>query len=559
MQMLEDFMVPWFVDKYKEHGSIKAVARNEKISYRQARKLYVMAVDEGLMDQQPVGAKPKEQLKKPEPTIEGRLKATETKPYELPKKGQVKRYLFSSAQNNTHIHKPFWENLLVLSDFYEAEIHIGRFAYIKSGLGAKGDKAGWTKKPRETLYGADSLIWDDAIKPYIHDERWEVAPGLVWCGEWQKLPTAVNPLTGFSAYTGRKSGIFPHNKLVMESVPSGKFEATKFNYTTGTVTHRNYIQKGAGLKAEFHHCYGALLVEVDSDGDWFTRQINADSEGTIYDLEVRVHKGEITFGNRVEAINWGDLHSIRTDPMVRRLMDDMLQTLNPKYQLIHDLLDFRARNHHEIKDPFKMYQRYVECEDNVEAEVESTFRHINMLCQFNPDTQTLVVSSNHNDALHRWLKEADWKKDPVNMGFFLKCSMIVTEAIKDQNYNFHLLEHLYRELFKKIDENLTFLQEDESFVICEDANGGIECGMHGHLGPNGSRGGFRAFAKMGRKANIGHTHTAGIHEGVYTAGTASELDMEYNRGPSSWSHSHILTYPNGKRAIVTMWNGKWRA
>src|SRR3546814_337856 len=83
--------------------------------------------------------------------------------------------------------------------------------------------------------------------------------------------------------------------------------------------------------------------------------------------------------------------------------------------------------------------------------------------------------------------------------------------------------------------------------------------MHGHLGPNGARGGAAAFAKMGRKANVGHSHQAGIYDGIFTAGTSSNLDMGYNRGPSSWSHSDVLTYKNGKRTIITHWNGKWRA
>jgi hypothetical protein len=36
--------------------------------------------------------------------------------------------------------------------------------------------------------------------------------------------------------------------------------------------------------------------------------------------------------------------------------------------------------------------------------------------------------------------------------------------------------------------------------------------------------------------------------------------MGYNKGPSSWSHSHVITYPNGKRSIITLQkNGNWRA
>ena len=116
--------------------------------------------------------------------------------------------------------------------------------------------------------------------------------------------------------------MLPHVKVAMESVPSGKFEATKFNYTTGTVTQRNYIQRKEGLKAEFHHCYGALLVEVDSDGDWFVRQLNADSEGTLHDLRLRVKDGVVTSGNVAEAIFWGDIHVARLTDMVQYLAWD---------------------------------------------------------------------------------------------------------------------------------------------------------------------------------------------------------------------------------------------
>jgi hypothetical protein len=35
--------------------------------------------------------------------------------------------------------------------------------------------------------------------------------------------------------------------------------------------------------------------------------------------------------------------------------------------------------------------------------------------------------------------------------------------------------------------------------------------------------------------------------------------MKYNKGMSSWSHSHIITYENGKRAMLTVRNGKYRA
>jgi hypothetical protein len=107
--------------------------------------------------------------------------------------------------------------------------------------------------------------------------------------------------------------------------------------------------------------------------------------------------------------------------------------------------------------------------------------------------------------------------------------------------------------------NVYFLPLDHSFVICPAHGGGIECGLHGDLGPNGARGNVGWFAKMGRRSNLGHSHVAGIRGGAYQAGTKSKLRLEYNHGPSAWTHSDIITHENGKRQIVTFFNGKWRA
>ena len=103
---------------------------------------------------------------------------------------------------------------------------------------------------------------------------------------------------------------------------------------------------------------------------------------------------------------------------------------------------------------------------------------------------------------------------------------------------------------------IKFLLPDETFVVQE-----VECGMHGHLGPNGSYGAPNNLSKIGMKATTGHTHVAGIYHGLYVAGTSTKLtqDWSYTTGPSAWTHSHVLLYPNGQRTVITMRAGKWRA
>lgn len=466
----------------------------------------------------------------------------------VPRKG-VRRYICTSAQNNTLVHGPTWDALCTLANHYDAEILVSRFTYNKNAFAQP-------EKPGSGMAEDTDLWYDSRLTPYISDQRVELAPGLMWCGEMNILPTAVRPLSGFETFTGRRSGIFPHVKVQLQSVPSGKEQDTKLNFTTGTVTMMNYIQKKAGLKAEFHHVFGALLVEVDRKGRWFCRQLNVDSDGVLHDLNLRI-KGDEIIESRVEAINWGDVHVAQLDPGVGELAwgkGGMLDTLRPRYQFMHDTVDFRARNHHDVGNPHAMFQRYVNGEESVRRELQDVVRFLEQSQR--EDCTVLVVDSNHDNALTRWLRESDYRRDPINAIFFLEAQLRKYRAIESNETDFHIIEWALRLL--GCPEEIEFLREDESFVILRD-RGGIECGMHGHLGPNGSRGTPRGLSRLGRRANTGHTHSTEIIDGLYVAGTSTKLDVGYNRGPSSWSHSHIVTYPNGKRAIVTMFGGAWRA
>ena len=487
--------------------------------------------------------------------VEGRVAPPKREVLPLPEKGMIARYIFTAAQSNTNVNDAVWENLTALAYVYEARILISRFTYKKEAYGVKAVKPG----KAATASDMADLWFDARIEPFVCDQSLEVAPGLVWCGEMQISPTAVRPLSGLDSYTGRASSIFPHTKIAMESVASHKTEATKFMYTTGAVTLGNYIAKKAGQKAEFHHGYGGLLVEVDSEGNWWCRQLNADGEGTIYDLSWRAKGGQVTEGNWVEGINWGDIHvgTVPTEVFEACWGErGMARALLPKYQFFHDVLDFRSQNHHDRHNPHLRFKKFLAGESDVLGEMYQVALFLQATRV--AGTKSVVVDSNHDNAFKRWLREHDYRHDPQNALVFLRAQLAVYEAIRDEDENFHIVEWQLRKIAPEL-SSVKFLRCDESFVICPDANGGIECGMHGHLGVNGARPNVHSFSKMGRKANVGHTHSASIHDGLYTAGVVGSLDQGYNAGPSSWSHSNVVTYANGKRAVVTIWGGRWRA
>jgi hypothetical protein len=489
------------------------------------------------------------------PMVQGRVKARSRQSWPIPKKkGDVFRYIFTSAQNNTYVHEGVWRSLTALAAYYGAEIHVSRFTYDLSSYGNRNVKPG-----RDKSSTADEIWYDPKLASHGLDESVEVAPGLIFCGEMNILPTAARPLSGFQAYTGRASGIFPHVKFAMEAIPNGKHEETKLNFTTGTVTQRNYIQKTAGLKAEFHHGYGGLLVEVDSDGAWFCRQLNADSEGVIYDLDLKAENGKVTSGHRVEAIVWGDIHVGRVSRETEKALwvdpASMGRVLRPKNQLMEDVLDFRARNHHEMKNFHKMLDKFYRGKDDVMEELRDVADFLANRSVL-PDCQTVVVRSNHDAALDKWLRDANYKEDLKNAKFFLRAQLAMVEAIERDDKNFLAVEWALRDLGPV---EAKFLRRDESFVLCPDAHGGIECGWHGDQGANGGRGSLTTFAKAGTKSITGDSHSPGIMDGAYRVGVTGDLDHGYNEGMSSWSNTHGVVYANGKRTLVTCRSNKWRA
>lgn len=508
----------------------KAAARND-IDGGQVRKNYRVALS--FLDAT-------DQCNKP--IVEGTYERPESK-YIV---GNKKRYVFTAAQNNTHIHLNFFKTLLTFCNYKGAELLVSKMSYNKNAYRKlSGDDVEFEEE-----------WFDPAIRDYLFTDTLQIAPDLVFAANMNILPTAVNPLSGLDSYTKESSGIFGHTKVRMQAMPVMKGKDPRIIYTTGTCTLRNYIQQKTGQKAEFHHTFAALYVEIDDKGDWFARHLVSDENGAFYDLDILFDGKKVKPNQRVLAINWGDVHVEMLDPFVRDgawdADDSMVKVLRPEYQFMHDVSDFKARNHHNIKDPYFLAEQYHNDIDIVED-------GLSMVAHFLHDTKhenckTVVVDSNHDRALVRWLKEAPIKTDPQNARFWHECNAHIFGCIERgmKSGQAAVLKWALQRLAPL--DDVLFLETDESFVLA-----GVEFGMHGDLGINGSRGSPKAFTKLGTKANTGHTHTPSIIDGVYTAGVSATLDMGYNSGPSSWMQAHIVTYPNGKRAIIFMRKGRWRA
>jgi hypothetical protein len=461
----------------------------------------------------------------------------------------VRRYVITAAQNATPVNEPFFKSLLCYCEANDAQLVVIPYRY-------KNPTSMWTAEAK------DHDWWTPELRPYLMAERTRVQEHehVVILADIMTQPTATSPLSGFETLVGADSAIIGHPKLELITVPTPQNRLPKLLTTTGAVTVKNYIAGKAGKKAEHHHTFGACVLEISKTKRFHIRQINALDDGSFMELAGGLREytpSGVREVERAAGLVMGDFHEEFADPHAVHATfgkDGMLDVLQPEYLVWHDVHDFYSRNHHHKHEVFTNYAKHHSGADNVERALDKTFATIDALSR---DYITNVfVASNHPDALARWVKEADPKTDPENCVFWARTFEAMCLGSKMTEHGAVTIDPFELWASKKLKcfDRCRFLARDESFPIAK-----IEVTFHGDRGPNGARGSRMAFAKIGVKTAIGHGHAPGIRDGCYQVGTKSRIRLGYNSGPSSWLHTDCVIYPNGKRSLLNIIDGEWRA
>lgn len=462
-------------------------------------------------------------------------------------------FIFTGAQNDAEVDLPFWENLQAYAAFRDADIIVGPGTY---------ETQWWSENQSVVRQYASE------IEEYLCFGQMKIGENFVFCGEMNMLPTANRPISDLTTYTQGRWGVFPHSKIQLKSVPS--LDPTRQAHqvmTTGLVTKPKIIPRKAGIKSIFHHQIAAVLVEFDHDGDLFCRHLVADKDGSFCDLEFFVKDGEVLVDEeQVELLVMADFHTDKeassSFDATFRAKNSITRTLKIGRAIAHDIFDNYRRNHHNVHDNAHSYEVAYRGRESVLDEVRGV---VNILNELQETVAVTVVESNHDIALERYVREGRYRNDGINirLGLQLEDAYLAwREQVADcidaglPAPSFSLLEYAVNMVADKdgIDvSEVEWVHDGYSYVI-----NGIECGNHGFRGANGARGTVAGFAQLGRQMNIGDKHSPEICDGVYVSGVMN-LRQGYNKGPSGWAVTHTFQYANGKRTLVTMQNGKWRA
>ncbi len=438
-----------------------------------------------------------------------------------------KRFIITWAQNDTPVHEDFVVNMEAYAREIDADIHV---------------IAGRYKNPTSVFADKSYDTWSDRIAGYLDANRHEVHKHMWIMSDVKIQPTAVDPMTGLQGMSGINSCVFGSPKVHMETIPVLEGNLPKMMMTTGACTLKNYTDSKSGKKGEFHHTLGFVVVEIKDSNTFFARQVTATDDGDFCDLYYKVEDGEVSKINSVAAAILGDLHYGQHDERVISKTLELFKNLKPEHVVLHDVFDGLSINHHESKDPFIQYQREMDGSNSLRSEVDAM---LNGLKSFE-DYNVVIVRSNHDDFLDRWLKGTDWRKASTmkNSIEYMEYSALL---LKGQAPN-GVIPYLIKEKYPKYKT----LGRSDSFVIK-----GWELGQHGDIGSNGSRGSLLQFRKLNTKMVVGHYHSPGRKDGALAVGTSTKLRVNYNIGPSGWLQSHVIIHQDAKAQHINFIKGEF--
>lgn len=365
----------------------------------------------------------------------------------------------------------------------------------------------------------------------------------------------VDPVTSLTR-VGQREGsfIYASPKQRLKASPVSNIKMPHFLMTTGAITvpdyrSTNYMSNRSAYIAEHDHVMGAIIVEIGDSDEYHFRQIQFDDKGRFIDLGLQYDgKNKGLKEIRPEAFVLGDWHSGSTCPMAKEVWKQVCDDTKPKKLVLHDMFDGRSINHHEAHNIDSLAKRAAMGHLNLLDELKLVARDLEELDKW--VDELVVVKSNHDEFLKRFLQKGNFADDPYNYKTFLKLALQFVETSGDP-LKFGVEE--LGELDGNVAKNVRWLERDEDFIVS-----GIQLGAHGDKGANGARGGLKSMEKAYGNSVTGHSHSPEILRGAWQVGTSSKLKLSYNVGPSSWLNTSCIVYPNGQRQLINAIGGKYK-
>lgn len=443
---------------------------------------------------------------------------------------KYKRFIITTAVVGAQVHEGFLKSIRTYCKHKDAMLLVMPCADPASA-------GNWNLAPE---LGAESIVFGDIA----------LNSNMFLCAI-KMSAKQIDPSTGLDRI-GQRHGTFVYAspKQRLKFMPVSNIKHPHAEMTTGAITIPKYLDTDRYMSertayiANHDHVMGAIIVEIEDRKKYHFRQIQADANGAFVDLG-DFYKGDKISKMYAEAISLGDWHSGETDESAVKAMHELHEVVRPSKLFIHDGFNGLSINHHERDRQIRRAILAKQGLLNLESELKGFTTDLDKLSSWKYVDEVVVVKSNHDIFLDRWLDAGEYVDDPHNYHVGVTLAKAMADGLNPLEYA--------TKLYGLKSNKVRWLNMDEDYFIAR-----IQCGAHGHKGPKGSRGTLKGMEKAYGLSVTGHAHGPEILRGAWQNGTLSRLKLSYNEGPSDWVHSSTVIYPNGMRQLINSFDGNWR-
>lgn len=450
---------------------------------------------------------------------------------------KYKKFVITTAVTGCAVHEPFLASLKALCEKEKAKLLILVCSDPAKTKDASNDDLVDRKLLQETIILEDSRLNSNLFLSTI------------------KLSAKqLNPTTGLQRI-GKKNGSFiyasPKMFLRYTSVRNDKNKWPHCIMTTGAVTKpdygsESYMSQRTDYIADHDHKLGAIFVEIQDQEKYHFTQVECknSAKGEIFLRDKRFDATGVMSKAKALAFVMGDLHSGFHCPKTKKAWSEVVELTKPEIIAVHDGFNGISVNGWIETDFVAKYLRSKSGLDCIETELRvfgAELLYWSKRCE-----TLLIVPSNHNDWLERWLRKGKFIFDSKNA----KLGAQLFVAMCDEN---NPLQYALEVICGIKIPNLVWLGRNEDYYVEE-----VQLNCHGDKGVNGSKGSLQGMENSYPASFSGHSHTAGILREAWAVGTSGFLQEEYNNGPGTWTNTSGLVYAGGCRALVNSFGGKWR-
>ena len=373
----------------------------------------------------------------------------------------------------------------------------------------------------------------EELSPYLVDELTFSLDENAICKSVNSRHTCKRPLTNIEKISDHYTlMVVSSSKQQLKILPYDTNETFKIAYSTGTISDFDYKNTlSACVDKTFNKCGAVLLQFNETMKRYLPRNIEIVNDeiydgDTVYYFENGEVKNKHT---NIDALVLGDLHLPEEDFVSLVTSVAQINRYKPSHVLIGDWCSFNSINHHESNHYLNKVMYY---QQSLQDELDESIEKLNKFVDMTEDCEFVIIHSNHDEFLDKWLNSGEIEKDKQNavMGMKLYLSYVENETPY---------------FAYKMNERITFLKKGQKF-----ATNGVVLSNHGHVGLCGSKGNSTTYVKTYSKSVTGHTHSPKIEDSNYTVGTCSKLNLTYTSHLSNWAFANAIVHKNGAVQII---------